>query len=71
MDKDIDTKLTPEAVAYRLLLTIMEAEGRSLTDEDSFRSGRLNRHALLDAYSECLEVVKGTRQSARASRNKG
>jgi hypothetical protein len=51
----------PEAVAYQLLLHIMEAEGRPLTARKE-GAPRIARHIVLDAYAECLEAVRGQRK---------
>ena len=51
----------PEVVAYRLLLHVMEAEGRPLVG-GGMDSAKISRNAILDAYADCLEAVRGQRQ---------
>jgi len=51
---------TAEVVAYRLLLHVMEAEGRSLDSNSA--AGKVSRNVILDAYSDCLDAVRGSRQ---------
>jgi hypothetical protein len=50
---------SPEEVAFHLLLRIMEAEGRPLTANSA--GSKLTRNVILDAYSDCLEAVRGKR----------
>lgn len=51
-----------ELVAYKLLLHIMDVEGRSLTGGERNAAARINRAVILDAYAECLEAAKGSRR---------
>ena len=50
-----------EGVAYRLLLHVMEAEGRPL-DGLKQAGTKVTRNVILDAYADCLESVRGNRQ---------
>jgi len=62
--KDERPPQTAEGIAYRLLVDILQAEGRSgAMSADG--SVRLSRGAYLDAYNECLQVVRGERVSKR------
>lgn len=49
---------TPEAVAYRLMLRILAAEGRPLGDWKE-GSGKFRRDRVLDCYAQCLEATTG------------
>jgi hypothetical protein len=49
-----------EIVAYRLMLHVMEAEGRALTGPKAV-DAKVNRNVILDAYADCLDAVKGSR----------
>jgi hypothetical protein len=57
----MDGATPPEVVAYRLLLHVMEAEGRPLVGGGA-SSAKVSRNAILDAYADCLEAVRGERQ---------
>jgi hypothetical protein len=50
-----------EVVAYRLLLHVMEAEGRPLVGANA-ADGKVSRNVILDAYADCLDAVRGMRQ---------
>lgn len=54
-----------EAVAYKLLLHVLEVEGRPLTAEGA-SNPKLNRSVILDGYVDCLEAVRGQRQKRAA-----
>jgi len=54
---DTAIALTPEAVAYQLLVHVLEAERRPLGDP----AAKLSRTLILDAYAECLEAATGNR----------
>ena len=51
---------SPEVVAFHLLLRIMEVEGRPLTGSGA-ATAKVSRNVILDAYSDCLEAVRGKR----------
>jgi hypothetical protein len=51
----------PEAIAYKLLVHIMEAEGRPL-EGGGAGDPKASRNVILDAYADCLQAVKGNRE---------
>jgi hypothetical protein len=62
----LDKDASPEVVAYHLLLRVMEVEGRPLTSNGG-GTARNSRNVILDAYSDCLEAVKGKRARKSAA----
>jgi hypothetical protein len=48
---------SPEAVAYKLLLNVICAEGKTLGGNG--KSPTVDRTYLLTTYAECLEATKG------------
>jgi hypothetical protein len=56
---DLPENTTPEVVAYRLMLKVMEVEGRSF---DGVGKARTSRNLILDTYADCIEAVRGQRQ---------
>ena len=69
-DNTLENNATAEVVAYNLLLRIMEVEGRPLTGGAS-AGAKVSRNVILDAYSDCLEAVRGKRPRKNALANRG
>jgi hypothetical protein len=63
--KKVSAGESPEAIAYRLLLHIMDVEGRPLSG-DGPHNAKLNRSVILDGYADCLDAVRGVRQKRAA-----
>jgi hypothetical protein len=63
--ENLPTDASIEVVAYRLLLHVMEAEGRPLVGPNA-TDGKVSRNVILDAYSDCLDAVRGMRQKRAA-----
>ena len=59
-DRSSELYMSPEAVALQLLICVFAAENRPINGPDAGNS-KLSRALILDAYSDCLEAVKGAR----------
>jgi hypothetical protein len=64
-NEKLPTDTSIEVVAYRLLLHVMEAEGRPLVGSNA-TDGKVSRNVILDAYADCLDAVRGMRQKRAA-----
>jgi hypothetical protein len=58
---DLPSDASPEVVAYRLMLRILEIEGRPLLSDGTSGTAKTSRNVVLDAYADCIEAVRGNR----------
>jgi hypothetical protein len=58
---DLPGDATPEVVAYRLMLRILEIEGRPLGGDGAPGMPKTTRNVVLDSYADCIEAVRGNR----------
>lgn len=58
---DLPGDATPEVVAYRLMLRILEIEGRGFGGDGTAGTMKTSRNVVLDAYADCIEAVRGNR----------
>jgi hypothetical protein len=57
---------TPEAVALELLREIAYAEDKNIRGANiTTKEAKVDREWILDAYAECLEIVRGHRTKTR------